>query len=63
MKADLDKYDMQDHDGGPADVRDLSTIAMLKEDYPSAKQLVAQVPSSRTSRLKSSRRGFWPKRS
>lgn len=43
MKADLDKYDIQD----PTAVRrmygTLLTIAMLKGDYPSAKQLVAQV--------------------
>lgn len=43
MKADLDKYDIQD----PTAVRrmygTLLTIAMLKEDYPSAKQLVAQI--------------------
>ncbi|HEU4764900.1 MAG TPA: hypothetical protein VFT93_04535, partial [Candidatus Eisenbacteria bacterium] len=43
MKADLDKYDIQD----PTAVRrmygTLLTIAMLKEDYPSAKQLVVQI--------------------
>jgi len=43
MKADLDKYDIQD----PTAVRrmygTLLTIAMLKEDYPSAKRLVAQI--------------------
>jgi subtilisin family serine protease len=43
MRVDLDKYDIQD----PTAVRrmygTLLTIAMLKEDYPTAKQLVVQV--------------------
>jgi len=43
MKADLDKYDIQDPTATRRMYGTLLTIAMLKEDYPSAKQLVAQI--------------------
>lgn len=43
MKADLDKYDIQDPTANRRIYGTLLTIAMLKEDYPAAKQLVAQI--------------------
>jgi subtilisin family serine protease len=43
MKADLDKYDIQDQTAIRRMYGTLLTIAMLKEDYPSAKTLVKAV--------------------
>jgi len=43
MKADLEKYDIQDQTATRRIYGTLLTIAMLQEDYPAAKQLVATV--------------------